>query len=144
MKYFIYAVGLLLVLGVGGFFYLGQKSQSGVAEGLVSGKLVDCPSAPRCVTSEEGAEDSQSVDPLPVAAWAGLPTVIADMGGAVTSQEANYISAEFTSSLFKFVDDVEFRLTPTGIHVRSASRVGYSDRGVNRKRVEAIREKIAG
>jgi uncharacterized protein (DUF1499 family) len=58
----------------------------------------------------------------------------------VTAEEC-YLHAEFTSALFRFVDDVEFLLddgTKT-IHVRSASRVGYSDLGVNRRRVEAIR-----
>ena len=50
------------------------------------------------------------------------------------------MAAEFTSSTFKFVDDLEFRLAEEGVHVRSASRVGYSDRGVNLVRVETLRQ----
>ena len=60
--------------------------------------------------------------------------------------EDNYIRAEFTSKVFRFVDDVEFYFPDTKsketiIHVRSASRVGHSDFGVNRKRIEQIRSK---
>ena len=58
--------------------------------------------------------------------------------------EERYLRAEFTSAFFRFVDDVEFLLdngTRT-IHVRSASRVGYSDLGVNRRRVEEIRSRF--
>jgi uncharacterized protein (DUF1499 family) len=62
----------------------------------------------------------------------------------LTAQE-NYIRAEFTSALFRFVDDVEFYFPkePSGeavIHIRSASRIGYSDLGANRKRIERIRK----
>lgn len=55
-----------------------------------------------------------------------------------------YVHAEFRSTLFRFVDDVEF-LLPAGeplIQVKSASRLGYSDMGVNRKRVEGLRERF--
>jgi len=69
---------------------------------------------------------------------------IFDMGGVITSESSDYISATFMSSLFKFVDDVELRPGAAGeVHIRSASRVGYSDRGVNRKRVDAIRAKMS-
>ena len=61
----------------------------------------------------------------------------------VTVQE-NYIHAEFTSRLFRFVDDVEFCFDDDHktIHLRSASRTGYSDLGVNRKRIERIRQRF--
>ena len=64
------------------------------------------------------------------------------MGGAVTTQEEEYIAAEFTSASFGFVDDVEFRLAEEAVHVRSASRVGYSDRGVNADRVAELRKSL--
>ena len=51
-----------------------------------------------------------------------------------------FIHVEFTSNIFRFIDDVEFYLTEQGvIHFRSASRIGHSDLGVNRRRVEMIR-----
>ena len=58
--------------------------------------------------------------------------------------EEDYIHAEFVSYFFKFVDDVEFYFDPAQklIQVRSASRTGYSDLGVNRRRIEAIREQF--
>jgi uncharacterized protein (DUF1499 family) len=60
----------------------------------------------------------------------------------IVTQRDDYLHAEFTTPLLRFVDDVEFLADPAAgvIHVRSASRVGYSDLGVNRRRVRRIRE----
>lgn len=134
-------IGVLVIvpLGVGGLFYLGQQSQSGAAAGLVQGHQSPCPSSPNCVSSEADTVEEKRVDPLPLSAWAQLPTVIVEMGGTVTKQSDSYVAAEFSSDTFGFVDDVELRLTDDAVHVRSGSRVGYSDRGVNRDRVGAIR-----
>jgi uncharacterized protein (DUF1499 family) len=62
-------------------------------------------------------------------------------GATVVTVRPDYLHAEFASALFGFVDDVEFVVDPgaSSIQVRSAARMGYSDMGVNRKRVEAIR-----
>ena len=144
MKYVLYGFVALVLLVVGALFYLGQTSQSGTAPGLADGRLAPCPSSPNCVSSEVGSSDEQRVDPLPVGAWEELPAVIADMGGTVTSQDNGYLAAEFTASIFSFVDDVEFRLADDAVHVRSASRVGYSDMGVNSDRVAEIRESLGG
>jgi len=141
MKKVLTGVIALIILGVGGLFYLGQKSQSGAALGLVEGRLASCPSSPNCVSSETSASTDNLVDPLPVGIWAKLPEIIDAMGGQLITQDVAYVSAEFTSSAFGFVDDVEFRLTEDAVHLRSASRVGYSDQGVNRSRVSSLREK---
>ena len=61
------------------------------------------------------------------------------MGAVVVSAQDKYIRSEFTSSLIGFVDDVEFYIEASGIQVRSASRLGHSDFGANRKRIESIR-----
>ncbi len=63
------------------------------------------------------------------------------MGGKIEEEHDGYLWATFASRLFRFVDDVEFRMVSIDgiIHVRSASRVGYSDLGVNRRRVERLR-----
>ena len=52
-----------------------------------------------------------------------------------------YLHAECKSSLLGFVDDLELQLRPSEglITIRSASRVGFSDLGVNRRRVERLR-----
>lgn len=70
-----------------------------------------------------------------------LKSIVAGMPRAkVVSSTDRYLHAEFTSALFRFVDDVEFLIDPDAkqIHFRSASRVGYSDLGANRRRMEAI------
>jgi uncharacterized protein (DUF1499 family) len=67
-------------------------------------------------------------------------------GGNVVQVNSGYLYAQFTSRMLKFVDDVEFWSDPQAgvIHVRSASRLGRKDLGVNRARVEAIRARLAG
>ncbi|MEM7762545.1 MAG: DUF1499 domain-containing protein [Pseudomonadota bacterium] len=143
MKTVLIVIVVLVVLAVGGLFFLGSKSQGGAAPGLVDGKLAACPSSPNCVSSESGTADEKSVASLPAVAWSALPEAISALGGAVTETDSDYLAAEFTSKTFKFVDDVEFRRDGDVIHIRSASRVGYSDAGANAARVAAIVAKLA-
>ena len=75
-----------------------------------------------------------------------LARLIEAMPGArIVEPRPDYLYAQFTTRLMRFVDDVEFWFDPAAgvIQVRSASRVGHGDRGVNRARVEAIRERLA-
>ena len=117
--------------------------------GLVNGKLNTCPESPNCVSSES-IDAQHQVAPLPFSgsADAALQQVI-DVVGAMPrtqliTQKNNYLHFECRSLLFRFVDDLEFYVDPERhvIQVRSASRVGYSDLGVNRKRVEKVREAL--
>ena len=117
--------------------------------GLSGGRLAACPDSPNCVSSQS-ADPRHAIDPLRYEGTAQkarerLVKAISGMKRArIVTAEERYIHAEFTSALFRFVDDVEFLLddgTRT-IHVRSASRVGYSDFGVNRRRVEEIRSAV--
>ena len=64
----------------------------------------------------------------------------------LVKREAGYLYAQWTTQRLKFIDDVEFLLDPVAsvIHVRSASRLGSGDLGVNRLRVEALRARFAG
>ena len=124
------------------FFFLGLKSQRGEAKGLVDGRLAACPSSPNCASSEADAPDGKKVDPLS-GTMADARNAIVALGGTIHSETEGYLSATFKSSLFGFVDDVELRPGDNGrIHIRSASRVGYSDRGVNKKRIAAIRAQM--
>ncbi|MEG4229230.1 DUF1499 domain-containing protein [Microcoleus sp. N9_B2] len=114
--------------------------------GIQSGKLAACPSSPNCVSSfSQDAE--HKIEPL---AYVSSPTeAMAKLKGAIESYGKtkiitatdNYLYAEFTTALMGFVDDVEFLVDDGAkvIHVRSASRLGQSDLGVNRSRIEAIR-----
>ena len=62
---------------------------------------------------------------------------------SVKNEQDNFIYVEFVSEIFGFVDDVEFYFNKPGvIEFRSASRIGYSDLGVNRNRMESIRSKF--
>jgi uncharacterized protein (DUF1499 family) len=125
---------------------LGHSSKSGQPPGLVTGTLAPCPDKPNCVSSEAGEDADHQIAPLdysatsPEKAWAKIQQIIKELGGEVAVVEDEYIAATFASSLFKFVDDVECRLDApqNQIHIRSASRVGHSDLGVNRKRTESI------
>lgn len=115
--------------------------------GVKDGKLADCPNTPNCVSSQ--SENPQSkIAPLTYnssreEAKAKLKQIIEGMvRSTLITESEDYIYAEFKSKLMGFVDDVEFYLNDANkvIHVRSASRLGKSDLGVNRKRVETIRE----
>jgi uncharacterized protein (DUF1499 family) len=117
--------------------------------GVSGGRLAACPDSPNCVSSQS-ADPRHAIDPLRYEGTAQearerLVKAISGMKRArIVMAEEWYIHAEFTSAFFRFVDDVEFLLddgTRT-IHVRSASRVGYSDFGVNRRRVEEIRSRF--
>ena len=74
--------------------------------------------------------------------WSQIVRVVTELGGTVQTDTGSYLHATFVSRIFRFVDDLELRADGETIHVRSASRVGYSDLGVNRKRVEALRAKL--
>lgn len=111
--------------------------------GILEGRLADCPDSPNCVCSYETRE-SHYIDPIN-ANLATVEQVLVDMGNVnIVKADTNYLYAEFTSRLMGFVDDVEFLFDPAAgvTHVRSASRMGYSDMGVNRERIESIRSAL--
>jgi uncharacterized protein (DUF1499 family) len=115
--------------------------------GVVNGRLADCPDSPNCVSSQSD-DPEHRVEPLPLRgsgseALARLRSVLAAMPHTrIVEEQGDYLHAEATSLVFGFVDDVELLVDEGAkvIHVRSASRVGHSDLGVNRDRVERLRE----
>jgi len=120
-----------------------------VAGGLVSGKLTRCPGSPNCVCSDidrnEGQNDISQFTLNGKAAaevWPLVRQIVREHGGRVYIDTGSYLHAIFVSPIFRFADDFELRADGNSIQVRSASRVGYSDLGVNRKRVERIRVEI--
>ena len=113
--------------------------------GPLGGRLADCPASPNCVATQSGGPNQRmrplSFEGSPQAAMERLKSIVAGMPRAkIVSSSEYYLHAEFTSALFRFVDDVEFLIDPDAkqIHFRSASRVGHSDLGANRRRMEAI------
>lgn len=117
--------------------------------GVKDGRLRPCPDKPNCVCSQ--ASDAHHVQPLAFegsadSALSRLKAIVAAMPRMRIVHEApHYLRAESESRLFGFVDDLELLVAPDAhvVHVRSASRLGRSDFGVNRKRVEAIRASFA-
>lgn len=114
--------------------------------GIDNGHLNSCPASPNCVVSQN-ADPKHAIDPIAYhvdrdAARETLLKVLTVVPRTeVTEQTADYIHALSKSRIFRFVDDVEFYFPSdeSVIHVRSASRLGDSDLGVNRRRVEQIR-----
>jgi len=138
------AIGFLLLV-----LFACSESFAGKGAGG-NGILTPCPSSPNCVSSRD-PNPARRVSPIPFAGdsasgWSRLRKVIAEMKGArIAKEESGYLHAEFRSALFGFVDDMEFRMDEAAgrIDVRSASRTGYYDFGVNRRRVEEIRARIS-
>ena len=111
--------------------------------GILDGQLTACPESPNCVSSFETSEQ-HGIAPLNANLDQVQRVLVSlDEANIVDAQE-NYLYAEFTSSIMGYVDDVEFMHDGASgmTHVRSASRLGYSDLGANRKRIEAIRAAI--
>ena len=114
--------------------------------GIKNGAFAACPSSPNCVSSD-AVDEGHRIEPLrlksdPVKVWTALEEELAARPRTrIMMQTPDYLHAEEKSRIFGFVDDIEFHLRPAEeiIAVRSASRVGYSDLRVNRRRVEKIR-----
>ena len=141
------ALLILPLIGIGFFAVKAQESRNGKALGLQDGTLADCPESPNCVCSESKCEGRPCfIEPLELAAIteADIEKVIEEAGGKVTKSNSGYIASEFQSSLFGFVDDLEVRIDQPKklIHFRSASRVGHSDLGANRARVEKLKQML--
>jgi uncharacterized protein (DUF1499 family) len=117
--------------------------------GLRNGRLSDCPTKDNCVSSQASTK-RYKVKTIPSngsldGVMMELSSLIESMpGGKVIEIHDNYMRAEFTTRIFRFVDDLEcFYDKENGvIHVRSASRIGYSDLNTNRNRVEELRKKF--
>jgi len=117
--------------------------------GYESGRLAPCKRTPNCVSSQADPADGEHyIAPLAVKgnaagdAIAAVRKAVESMPRArVVQAEPGYLYAEFASRLMGFVDDVEFLADPAKgvVHVRSASRLGRRDFGVNRERVERVR-----
>lgn len=127
--------GLIALLTLAGF-------------GLAADQLAPCPDSPNCVSSQAG-NAGQRIEALHYTGDAGtankrLLTVLKNMDRTtIKNADALSIHAEVRSALFGFVDDLTFYFDAPGvIQVRSASRVGYADFGVNRQRVEEIRTRF--
>jgi len=138
---------IILVLLLVVFLGMAFKSRAGEAPGLSDKRLSPCQNKPNCVCTEF-PEHASYFEPLilpdSIAGAAELITMLESTvlasGGVITIKEKEYMAAEFSSRILGFVDDFEVRidLSSRKVHFRSASRIGYSDLGVNRARVAQI------
>lgn len=119
--------------------------------GVNGGKLLACPATPNCVSSQADKNDTvHFIEPYKytkdlATAFKELSTVIENQKRTkIISYTDNYLNVEFTSLLMRYVDDVEFYFDDASktVHIRSASRLGKGDLGVNRKRMELIRKEL--
>jgi len=120
--------------------------------GINNSELAPCPETPNCVSSQ-AQDEKHHIEPIDYsgtqqAAHDRLLRIIeSEKRTQILTEQEDYIRVEFTSAVFRFVDDVEFYLPQEQgekgvIHVRSASRIGQSDLGANRKRIERIRSEF--
>jgi len=142
-------VVFILTAGMMGLFLLSLTAECPANSGVHDGRLAACPNSPNCVSTQ--AEDREHwIAPLSVTSNAIPPIdllaeIVREMPRAKIVEESNtYLRAEFRSRIFRFCDDVEFYVEPQSdrVHFRSASRLGHSDLGVNRDRMELIRQKF--
>lgn len=148
MKYTTFSLMAVMVSAL--FILTACSSKTPDNLGMDNGHFAPCPDSPNCVYSEatdaehkiapitaHGSEDKVMVD---------LSNTIESMyGGKVIEMNGPYLYAQFTSRVMRFVDDLEcyYDKEKGIIQIRSASRIGYSDLGANRKRVEELRTAFA-
>ena len=114
--------------------------------GVTNGRLSPCPARPNCVSSDADDPDRRvapfALSQEPYSAWEQVRTEVEKIPRtAIVARTDAYLHAECRSTLFGFVDDLELHLRPAEslIAVRSAARLGHSDFGVNRRRIERLR-----
>lgn len=139
-------VGMLLLA----ICWMGCGGRMPEALGVDKGSFVPCPDKPNCVSSFSSDAPHRiaalEIEGSTNAAWDGLQKLIRNTPRVeIVTVSKDYVHAVYTSAVMRYRDDVEFflRRGEREIAIRSASRVGYRDMGVNRNRIEAIREALS-
>lgn len=140
----------VLIISLIGLFALSMTSTRPANLGVSNGKLAKCPDSPNCVCTH-ASSDPHKMEPI---GFAGdvkdtvekIKKTVSDNfpRARLVDQDNGYLHYEFTSLIFRFVDDVEFLVDDKAkqIHFRSASRVGHSDLGANQRRMKSISEEL--
>ncbi len=142
-------LGLILIAAIVLRLLIPRLSPESGTLGVVDGKFAPCPDSPNCVSSFD-TEAQHAIEPITFstsaeAAQADLLAVLSSLPrAAVERSEPGYVQATFRSPLMGYIDDGEFLIDEAAgvIHVRMAARLGQSDLGANRQRVEKIRERL--
>ena len=135
---------VLLLLVSSYFFYQGRKSAQLAGPVISSGTLPLCGARPNCVCSLQSVSDSHYIEPFQASGVTmdSVRAAIEQLGGVIVSGDDDQLHATFQSSVFGFFDDVLLLIDDDNLQVRSSSRVGHSDLGANRKRLERLREML--
>ncbi len=149
LKSILIAIAALVILGFAGIFIWARTASRPENLGVTNGQLAPCPDTPNCVTTQQGNPDQQ-MEPLRYTtsqeeAQARLLQIVEAMPRSrIIADQPGYIAVEYRSPTFGFPDDTEFLFDAENnvIHFRSAARLGRSDLGVNRERMEEIRQKF--
>ena len=141
---------LIPIIAIAGLFFLSMTASKPETLGATNGKLSECPPSPNCVSTTSQLKSQK----MPAIGFSEKPEEVLEKIKASVSQafpkarliteKSDYLHFEFTSLIFRFVDDVEFLINDKDavVHFRSASRVGHSDLGANRKRMTKICESL--
>ncbi|REG82982.1 DUF1499 domain-containing protein [Marinomonas pollencensis] len=141
----------VVVLVIGFFVYIKINNRPPEDLGVTAGVFNPCPTTPNCVSSQADKADAEHyIAPL---IYRGsrkdtqldIESYFLDQGNAkIVNSQLGYVHIEVASAWFGYIDDVEFYLPEADsvVHVRSASRVGYSDLDVNRQRIEKLKDHL--
>jgi len=143
VAYWLTGILLIILIVLAGLSVASRKEPD---LGISEGRLTPCPDSPNCVSSEESSRSS-SIPPLTLGvpadqSWTAAKEAVRLAGGKIHKESDDYLWATFTTRILHFTDDLEMRrdLDRGLIQIRSASRVGRSDFGANRRRVEIIKD----
>ncbi len=152
MSKLIIAIAVLLslfaLLRIGITFVSRTTAIGGIQSVNDNEQLGDCSKKPNCQGSQS-SRINQKVDALPIAlgtsdAMSTLASAITELGGKIEQQQGNYLHATFKTTLMGYTDDVELLVdvAASEVQIRSASRLGHSDLGANKKRIDTIRQHL--
>lgn len=148
VKTLMYISIAIIISAILYFAGLSLSSRKQPVTGLFNAQLRPCPDSPNCVCSEQADRPSYieafSYQGSDETAWQSARQAIINTGGELFAEQADYLHAIYITPLMRYRDDLELRLDRQHrlIHIRSASRVGHSDLGANRKRGEQIRSEF--
>ena len=133
-------VAVILIIGLGYFKGMGIYSSSKkVNLGLKNEQLQECGKKPNCV-STTSTDEKHNVAPIKTSLpFDEVLNRLKEIKLTLISTENNYAHFTFESAIMGYIDDIEILYTKNELYIKSTSRVGYSDMGANRKRVELIR-----
>lgn len=141
---------MVLIISSIGLLGLSMTANRPTDLGVSNGKLAKCPDSPNCISTQADSETHQME---PVSFTGDMDAAVSKIKQTVAKnfsraelieEKGGYLRYEFTSLIFRFVDDIEFVVDDTSkqIHFRSASRVGHSDMGANRRRMQKISKEL--